>query len=70
MGTPVAERDRRREWLEEAYLLATQANIPDPLGLSVAEFNGYSRLVARGTPHRIAPADPRSYVEAALRGDI
>ena len=70
MGTPVAQGDRRREWLDEAYLLATQANIPDPLGLTVWEFNGLSRLVARGAPQRIGPSDARSYVEAAMRGEI
>ena len=70
MGTPFAGRERRREWLEEAYLLATQAFIPDPLALTVSEFNAYSSLVARGSPQRTLPTDPREYVERAMRGEI
>lgn len=67
MGTPFAGDggpERRRDWLAEAYLLATVANIPDPLSLPVAEFNAFLRMVARGDARRVAPVDPRSYVDS------
>ena len=71
MGAPFAAGgERRREWLEEAYLLQTQAHIPDPLSLAVGEFNGYVRLVCRGTPQRTTPTNPREYVESVMRGEM
>lgn len=70
MGTPFAgERpsERPREWLKEAYIVATQAHISDPLSLPVSEFNGWIRVIAEGEPMRSAPFDPRSYVDDAVR---
>lgn len=72
MGTPFASRERRelgRDWIREAYVLSTEANIPDPLGLSVAEFDAMLSAVAQGAPRRSEPMDARAHVEAVMRGD-
>lgn len=71
MAAPFGAAGRRetpRQWLEEAYLLTTQAHVADPLGLPVREFDGLLSLVARGVPSRSAgaPFDPRSYVESVI----
>lgn len=73
MGAPFARGERRerpREWLKEAYILATQANIPDPLSLPVPEFNGWLEAVADGAPVRGGPIDARSYVDSVVRGGV
>lgn len=69
MAAPFGAAGRRetpRQWLEEGYLLMTQARVADPLALTVAEFDGLLSLVGRGVPSRLAPQgfDPRAYVEA------
>ena len=71
MATPFAgdgRPERRRDWIAEAYVLTTVAHIPDPLGLPVAEFNGFIRMAARGDARRVAQVDPRAYVESVAQG--
>lgn len=71
MGTPFAVgngRERPRDWLAEAFLVATVANISDPLALPVAEFTSYLESAGRGELRRVpGPIDTRAYVESLNR---
>jgi hypothetical protein len=68
MGAPFARepgRERPRDWLAEAYLVATVARVADPLALPVAEFTGYLEAAARGDLRRVAgPIDTRAYIDS------
>lgn len=48
-------------------MLAAEANIPDPLGLPVAEFDGLLAALSEGAPRRAEPMDARQYVERMMR---
>lgn len=64
MGEPLRE-ERRRDRLNECFLLASHLGIADPLSLPVAEFDGLLELIGRGELVRSkSQGDPcRSYVE-------
>lgn len=68
MGAPSASRrvERPRDWVGEAFLLAKEANIPDPLSMSIVEFNAMLEQVARGELRRLpsGPMDARAYVDS------
>lgn len=68
MGTPSASRrvERPRDWIGEAFLLAKECHIPDPLALSVGEFTAMLEHVARGELRRVdsGPMDTRAYVDS------
>lgn len=71
MGEPFAHgRERRRDRLSEAYLIASKLGIGDPLALPVAEFDGYLRLINQGDLIRTqGEPDPcRSFVENWMAG--
>jgi len=71
MGTPFAvepRRERARDWIGEAFLVSTVANIADPLALPVGEFTAYLELAARGELRRTSnPIDTRAWVESQNR---
>lgn len=70
MGAPFDSGavERPRDWLTEAYVLASVVGIADPLALPVAEFNGYIRASSRGEARRAGPMDARGYVEQWVAG--
>ena len=69
MGEPIQRPERRRDRLTEAVLIAKQAGIGDPLGLSVAEFDGFLEVIAKGDLVRSEqdPLDCRSFVDNWVR---
>lgn len=67
MGAPRAcdgRRETARDYMIEAYLLATTTHISDPLALPVVEFNGYLSACGRGELRRETSTDARAHVDA------